>query len=155
MRKISVFVNVLVFCSITNVFAQSISEKEKIKVEIEILFEKSIKAGETLNIAGIKSNVDDELKAGFIDNGKYYESFNILMNDFEIGTKNLVSQKMNITNKRITVFSNDTVLLTADGDYSVAAKDGRTFTGKFAWTFVYVKMNEEWKIAHSHMSNPR
>jgi len=122
MRKISVFVNVLVLCCITNVFPQSILETEKIKAEIDILFDKSIKAGESLNITEIKSDVSDQLKAGFIDNGKYYELFNNLMNDFEMGTKNLKSQKMNITNKRITVFSNDTVLLTAAGNYSVLVK---------------------------------
>ena len=155
MRKITVFVSVLVLCGITNVFSQNLLEKEKIKAEIENLFEKSIKSGETLNIAEIKSNVEDKLKTGFIDNGKYFNSFDSLMIDFEQGTRNIKSQKMDIVSKKITIFSNDNALLTAAGNYLVTVKDGRTFSGKFAWTFIYAKLNNDWKIVHSHMSNPR
>ncbi|MDR2145046.1 MAG: nuclear transport factor 2 family protein [Tannerella sp.] len=46
-------------------------------------------------------------------------------------------------------------LLTTYGNYSVSLEDGRTLTGRFAWTFVYSKFNGNWKVIHSHMSNPR
>ena len=131
------------------------SEKDKIITEINVLFQKSIDAGETLDILKVSENVDDSFKTGFIDNGFYFDSFQEVMNGFEKGVKGIKSQKMEIENKRITVLSNQCVLVTASGKYSTKASDGRLLSGKFAWTFVYFKIDDNWKIIHSHMSNPK
>ena len=131
------------------------NQKNQITAEINILFEKSIKAGESLDIAGITANVSDTLSAGFIDNGLYYKSFSTLMNDFKGGVKGIRSQKLNIVDKKITVLSTNVVLLTASGNYSVTIEDGRLLSGNFAWTFVYSRVKNTWKIVHTHMSNPR
>jgi len=58
-------------------------------------------------------------------------------------------------NKKITVLSDNSALVTANGNYSLALEDGRTLTGGFAWTLVYSKLNDDWKIIHTHMSNRR
>ena len=54
-------------------------QKDKIFSEINALFERSIKAGENLDVSAITENVNDTLKAGFIDNGYYFSSFNEVM----------------------------------------------------------------------------
>jgi len=52
--------------------------------------------------------------------------------------------------------SNENIaLLTAHGTYSAKVIDGRILTGEFAWTFVYSKIKGNWKVIHSHMSNPK
>ena len=58
---------------------------------------------------------------------------------------------MDIINKKITVLGENAALLAASGNYSLYLEDGRTLTGKFAWTIVYSKVEGEWKIIHSHM----
>ena len=130
-------------------------QKDKISSEINALFEKSIKSGENLDISAITGNVNDTLKTGFIDNGYYFSTFNEVIKGFNKGVKGCKSQKMEIINKKLTILSDKIVLLTAFGNYSATLDDGRILNGKFAWTFVYSKINDTWKVIHSHMSNPR
>jgi len=138
-------------------FSQDLSRSliDKIETEITQIFDKSIKAGEELDIIGISENIDDSLKTGFIDNGFYFKSFKELMVGFKSGIQGLEYQKMNVDTKKITVLSENNALLTARGNYSAKIVDGRILTGKFAWTFVYSKINGKWKVIHSHMSNPK
>jgi len=91
------------------------------------------------------------LQAGFIINGKFFRSFTEVMADFEKNAIGCESQQMNVINKKITVLGENAALLTASGDYSLDLEDGRTLTGKFAYTMVYSKLNGNWKIIHSHM----
>jgi hypothetical protein len=135
-------------------FSQTKKSIDEIKNEISKIFEKSIEAGEKLDIIGITENINDSLKTGFIDNGFYFHSFEELMFGFKSGIKGLEYQKMNIATKKITVLSDNHALLTTHGDFSAKVVDGRILTGKFAWTFVYSKINGKWKVIHSHMSNP-
>ena len=136
-------------------FSYSQDLSSKLIREINQLFDKSIKAGEELDVTRISENVNDSLKTGFIDNGFYFKSFEELMVGFKSGIQGLEYQKMNIDTKKITVLSENSVLLTAHGNYSVKVVDGRILTGEFAWTFVYSKIKGEWKVIHSHMSNPK
>jgi hypothetical protein len=137
-------------------YSQKLSSRDidKIKNEISLIFDKSIKAGEQLDVKGISENVNDSLQTGFIDNGFYFNSFEELMVRFKSGIRGLEYQKMNIDTKKITVLSENSVLLTAHGNFSAKVVDGRMLTGRFAWTFVYANINGKWKVIHSHMSNP-
>jgi hypothetical protein len=127
---------------------------DQIEKEITQVFEKSIKAGENLNVDEITAPIDDSLKAGFIDNGNYFESFEDLMVGFKKGIQGLEWQKMNVETKKITVLSDNHALLTAKGNYSAKVADGLILKGKFAWSFVYARIKGDWKVIHSHMSNP-
>jgi hypothetical protein len=128
---------------------------DKIENEIALIFDKSIKAGEKLDVTGISESINDSLKTGFIDNGFYFKSFEELMVGFKSGIQGLEYQKLNVDTKKITVLSANNALLTAHGNYSTKIADGRILTGEFAWTFVYSKIKGEWKVIHSHMSNPK
>ncbi|SMO39633.1 nuclear transport factor 2 family protein [Gracilimonas mengyeensis] len=138
-------------------FSQDLPEAsiDEIKSEILRAFDKSIEAGEKLDASAISATTNDYYQAGFIDNGLYYSSFDDLMVNFKRGISGLQSQRINVDTKKVTVLSSNKALLTADGDFSAKLADGRTITGRFAWTFVYALMDDEWKVIHSHMSNPR
>ena len=129
--------------------------KDKITAEVAAVFDKSIAAGEKLDTKAIAENVNDSLKTGFIDNGHYINTFDEMMVGVAKGMSGLEYQKMNVTTKKITVLSEKHVLLTACGDFTAKITDGKVISGKFAWTFVYSKIKGNWKIIHSHMSNPR
>ncbi|MDR3058121.1 MAG: nuclear transport factor 2 family protein [Prevotella sp.] len=126
-------------------------QKEKIISEISTVFEKSIIAAENLDGKLLADCVDDSLQAGFIINGDYFRSFTEVMADFDKKAVGCMSQKMDIINKKITVLGEKTALLTASGNYSLYLEDGRTLTGKFAYSLVYSKLSGNWKIIHSHM----
>ncbi|MFV0328331.1 MAG: nuclear transport factor 2 family protein [Dysgonomonas sp.] len=126
-------------------------QKEKIISEISTVFEKSIIAAENLDGKLLADCVDDSLQAGFIINGDYFRSFTEVMADFDKKAVGCMSQKMDIINKKITVLGEKMALLTASGNYSLYLEDGRTLTGKFAYSLVYSKLGGNWKIIHSHM----
>jgi hypothetical protein len=141
----------------SSVYSQGLSNKKKKKISSEIaaLFEKHIKAAEIIDVKGLVDNVNDTLKAGFIDNGVFINSFEEVMKGFEGAMKGVKSQKFSISNKKITVLADNSALLTAFGNFSVALEDGRTLTGGFAWTLIYSKINNNWEVIHTHMSTPR
>ncbi len=138
-------------------FSQELSTASITKIENKIseIFEKSIEAGEKLDVNGISQNINDSLKAGFIDNGLYFEAFQNLMVEVKSALQGIEYQQMNVLTKKITVLSKNHALLTAHGNYSAKVTDGRVLSGKFAWSFVYSKINGAWKVIHSHMSTPK
>ncbi len=138
-------------------FSQGLSDPplDGIKSEIFRCFAESIKAGENLDLAGVSASIDDSLKTGFIDNGQYFSSFDELMVGYKAGIQGLDYQRMNVITKKITVLSRNSALLTAHGDFTAKITDGRMLKGEFAWTFIYRKIDGNWKVIHSHMSNPR
>lgn len=131
--------------------SQEMTHEQKITSEITTVFEKNIKAAENFDASMLADCVDDCLQAGFIISGQFFGSFDEVMKDFREKAKGCKSQKMNFSNKKITVLADNAALLTASGDYSLALEDGRILTGRFAWTIVYSKVNGNWKIIHSHM----
>ena len=152
-----ILILLLVCINQRSTFAQDLStiSMDGIKKEISLTFAHSIESGENLDIKGIKENIDDSEKSGFIDNGIYFETFADLMVGYESSIQGLEYQEINVITKNITVLSAQHALLTAHGTFSAKIKDGRILTGEFGWTFVYAKSNDAWKVIHSHMSNPR
>lgn len=136
-----------------NAYSQELTaqQKDKITSEIAMAFEQNVKAAESFNANALADCVDDSLKAGFIVGGVFFGSFNEVMADFKKKAVGCKSQKMDVTNKRITVLGKESALLVASGNYSLYLEDGRTLTGKFAWSIVYSKVNGNWKIIHTYM----
>jgi len=154
-RVILMFIASLWICS--SIYSQGLTQnqKEKIVSEIAADFEKNIKSSESFNAKGLTDCVSDTLKAGFINNGIFLNSFDEVMKNYDEGIRGVKSLKYSISNKRITVLADNAALLTASGNVSLVLEDGRIINGGFAWTFVYSKINGKWKIIHTHMSTPR
>lgn len=140
------------FCISLNGYSQelTIEQKEKITSEVTTLFEKTLNAAERLDGESLADCMDDSFRAGFIMNGRFLHSFDDVMADFKENVKGCKSQKLNVTNQKITVLADNAALLTGSGDYLLDLDDGRTLTGRFAWSFVYSKVNGSWKIIHAH-----
>jgi hypothetical protein len=154
-RVVLMIITSLGICS--SVYSQGLTknQKEKIASEITADFEKNLKAAEGFDAKGLTDCVNDDLKAGFINNGNFLNSFDEVMKGYEKEIIGIKSLKYSISNKRITVLADNAALLAVSGNASIALEDGRTLTGGFAWTFVYSMVNDNWKIIHTHMSTPR
>lgn len=128
---------------------------DEIESAINKMFEESIIAGEHLDFDKMKMQVNDKYSSGFINDGKYYKSFDMLFADYTKNSTGIKSQKITIDNKKITILSGNTVLLTANGQFSATTDTDNIFNGKFAWTIIYKEIDNEWKIIHTNMTNVR
>ena len=154
-KEVLMFVASLGICASTYSQGLTQNQKEKIVLEIATDFEKNIKAAESFDAKGLTDCVNDTFKAGFINQGIFLNSFDEVMKGHQEAITSYKSLKYSISNKKITVLADNAALLTVSGNASISLQDGRTFTGNFAWTFVYAKVTENWKIIHTHMSTPR
>lgn len=155
MKSLSYSFSILLalLCLSIDGYSQELNTKQKDKITSEIItvFEKSISAAESLDGKLLADCVDDSMHAGFIVGGNYFRTFTEVMADFEKKAIGCKAQKLNVTNKKVTVLGENNALVTASGDYSLYLEDGRTLTGKFAYTLVYSKVDGIWKIIQSHM----
>ncbi len=131
------------------------TDRAIIEQQIEAEFSENVDAAERIDLLTLRACVDDRFKTGFIQAGTFYPTFDSLADTILPSLKILKDQKIEIAEKRITVLAPDIVLLTTHGRYVATPKlVGIPLTGEFAWTFVYAKINDRWKIIHSHQSTP-
>jgi len=140
----------LIDCSTTqNLAGRQIS---KIEQDIDSVFSLMVKAAENMDTGELQRGVDDRYQAGFITNGIYYAQFDSLMKNFINRSKGVLRQTIIFQQKKITVLSGSVALLTACGEASVDLADGRTIKANFFWSFVYARINDQWKVIQSHQS---
>lgn len=128
---------------------------DEIESAINKMFEESIIAGEHLDFDKMKSQIDDRFSSGFINDGKYFKSFDLLFAEYKMTANGIKHQKLTIDHKKITILSDNSVLLTASGQFSATTINNNVVNGKFVWTIIYKEINNEWKIIHTNMSNTR
>lgn len=130
----------------------TIVQKSKIERQVDSIFSTSVKAAENVDYDKISLGVDDRYNAGFIVNNSYFTRYDSLINILKANLRSGTKQSITIQNKKITVLSDCIVLLTASGDANTALNSGQSFNVKFLWSFVYVKINNDWKVIQSHQS---
>ena len=77
------------------------------------------------------------------------------MMEFKSRAQGIDSQTIYLDEKKITVLSEKFAIITASGSSEVFLSNGTSFSGGFNWSFVYEKINNEWKVIHSHQSRRR
>jgi hypothetical protein len=135
---------------------QSLTDTQKVRIEKEIdsVFTLSVKAAESLNYDKIATGVDDRHQAGFVTNGRYYADFSTLLQTAKDNAAPGLTQQISFQHKKITVLSQRIALLTATGESKVNTSGGIVYI-TFFWTFVYEKINGDWKVIQSHQSGNR
>jgi hypothetical protein len=136
---------------------QNITNQQKsvIEKQVDSVFHSMIVAADNLEYNKLAQGVDDHFQAGFISNNTYYARFDSLITVAKSKVQNVTKQHITIQKEKITVLSDSIVLLTAIGDTEVDLNSGTSVTVKFFWTFVYEKINKNWKVVQSHQSNNR
>ncbi|MDP4209402.1 MAG: nuclear transport factor 2 family protein [Bacteroidota bacterium] len=152
----------LLMCAGISIFptalqAQQLSAKRIaiIEKQIDSIFTDNLKAGEAVDMDKLAQSVDDSRKTGFISGGAYYAAFDSLLEKVKAGKNGIARQEYVLGQKKITVLSEKDALVTASGTSTLFTTSGSTFSVKFAWTFVYEKINNVWKVIHSHQSAVR
>lgn len=57
-------------------------------------------------------------------------------------------------NPQVTVLSADAALLVSAGRFAATLDDGRTISGRFAVSLVFVRVGDAWKVRLGHYSAP-
>ena len=127
-------------------------QQSKIEKQVDSIFQTMIKAAENVDYDNISLGVDDKYNAGFIVNNSYFTKYDSLISIFKANLRNGTKQSIAIQNKKITVLSENIVLLTASGDSNIELPNGQTLNVKFLWSIVYEKINDDWKVIQSHQS---
>jgi hypothetical protein len=127
-------------------------EKSKIERQVDSVFLSMVKAAENVNYDIISLGVDDRYKAGFIINNSYYSEYDSMIDILKSNSLNGTKQTITFHNKKITILSEDIVLLTASGKADVDLGTGQSFNANFFWSLVYMKINNVWKVIQSHQS---
>jgi hypothetical protein len=151
-------ISFLLLCGlITQAEGQTLSNRqtELIKNQVDSMFQKMLVFAERLDFNAISAGVNDKHEAGFITNDKYYTRYSSLIEDMKTNTQGIDRQDISIKEKKITVLSDYIVLLTASGEAKAYLDDGRVITANFLWSFVFEKINENWKVIYSHQSTRR
>lgn len=147
----------LSFGFITQAIGQTLSNRqtEQIKNQVDSMFQKMLVLAEKLEFNKLSSGVNDTHEAGFITNGKYYARYSSLIEDVKINAQGISQQDISIKEKKITVLSDKIVLMTASGVAKAKLDDGREIAADFHWSFVYEKIDNDWKVIYSHQSTTR
>ena len=131
------------------------SQTELIKNQVDSVFQKMVVSAEKLDFDKLSSGVDDTHKAGFISNNKYYSDYSTLINDVKLNAQGISSQDISIQEKNITILSDKIVLLTSSGVAKAYINDGREIAANFYWSFIFERINNDWKVVYSHQSISR
>ena len=127
-------------------------QKSKIEIQVDSVFQTMVKAAETMDYDKLNLGVDDRHKASFIVNNSYYNEYDTMIGILKANVDSGTTQNISIQNQKITVLSNTIVLITASGVAQVELATGQSFNINFLWSFVYEKINNEWKVIQSHQS---
>lgn len=134
--------------------AQNLTNQQKVKIEkqVDSVFHSMIDAAEKLDYDKLNTGVDDRNNAGFIVNGAYYSEYETLADFLKSNVQDGSRQSITIKTKKITVLTDRIVLLSATGIANVELNSNQSFSSDFLWSFVYEKVNDEWKVIQSHQS---
>ena len=151
------FVLMFFFFFIGNSMGQKLSDQQKLKAEAEVgaIFKNMVKLGEALDYDALSKGVDDQNHAGFIVNNGFYAKYDSLTNLFKGRAGGVSKQTIVFQKQKVTAITEDVVLVTANGDSTVELINGTQIPLKFYWTFVYQKIDGQWKVVQSHQSGSR
>jgi hypothetical protein len=151
------FALVFFFVFIGNAMGQNHSGQQKTKAEAEVwaIFKMMVKSGEALDYDALSKGVDDQNHAGFIVNNVYYAKYDSLTNLLKGRAGGVSKQTIVFQKQKITAITEDVVLVIAIGDSTVELMNGTQIPLKFYWTFVYQKIDGQWKVVQSHQSGGR
>ena len=155
MKKLILYLTVIVFASCTSQSPKPMTddEKETIKNEVKSELNGFIEASTKLNIDSIIKYFNDSPEFTFVDiNGEInnYEQNKKLYENAVIGAASL---KLTTIKEDIKVLKNDIVLCVWQYSPEIILKDGMKIVyEKAVYTFLFQKIGDVWKIIYGHES---
>ena len=62
---------------------------------------------------------------------------------------------LRMSRREVRVLSPDVAMVVAEGTFDATGRDGARQQGRNAWTFVWERAPDGWRVLHQHQSSPR
>ena len=145
----------LVACSSCTLRVRQPSESEKSQITAEILaLTRQVQAAaERADAAGLFMYHSDASEYIHIHNGVRYTRDELVAN-YQGIYRDVEKQEIDIGDPVISILSQDLVLVASQGTFKTTMKSGAFLNGDIAWTYLWKRDNESWKLLHAHQSFP-
>ncbi len=130
------------------------AERSAIEEKIKALHSESLAAAEKVDVDRMFASSSSAYEIGNINNGVFIPSLDALVAGFRELFATALGQDINVAETRVAVLGPNAAVLTAHGDFIATSKDGTMFESPFAHTMVFAKIEDDWRIIHSHQSFP-
>jgi len=157
MRKMAVLVLVLAFPSLAMVHQgtnKPAGDKAAIEKAVLDAHARMTQAGSSLDADALFAFILDSDKGSIIQDGKLFKTRAEALGVVKAGFQSVARADRQYDRTYVTVLSPEAALLVASGSSSVTLGDGRTFSGPFAVSLVFVLRDGQWKVLHGHYSIP-
>ena len=128
------------------------SQRSAIEEELRACLAGCDAAADKADADGTTAYYSDMHKLGFIYNGTMIPSLDAVVVFARELFEQLQSQTHETSELRIAVLAPNVAVMTWHGNVTGTGKDGSTGGGVFARTFVWAKVEDDWKIIHVHIS---
>jgi uncharacterized protein (TIGR02246 family) len=137
-----------------NKSALSSEQQKDIEKAVLKIHNQMVRADASLDADEFFSYILDFDKGLIIRDGLMFKTRQEAYEVIKEGYKGISKIKRTYEINHVTVISPQTALLTAQGTSTVTLTDGRTFSGPFALSMIYVLRDGQWKVLHGHYSAP-
>ena len=111
-------------------------------------------AEQALDVEKFFQSIPDFDTGLIIQDGTLFKTRQEALNTVRAGFQGVTKIERTYTQKYVTVLSPETAVLTASGTSSVTLLDGRTLSGPFAASMVFVLRDGQWRLLQGHYSAP-
>ncbi|OGU62851.1 MAG: hypothetical protein A2V66_07370 [Ignavibacteria bacterium RBG_13_36_8] len=127
-------------------------EKDTVKEAVLTIHNNTVEMAKQADLEKTFEAACNEYGAGYINNGVMYNDIESMKAFIKPSFDKIEKQEISFDDVRVSVVAQNAALLTAHGNFIATLKDGSQFGFPFAWTFVYVKLNDQWRVIHTHQS---
>lgn len=155
MSRISLLLLVVVFCNACTLRVRQPDpqERELITAEIMALTEQVLAAAERADAQGLFMYHSSGAEFIHINNGERFTREELVAY-YQNVYSGVERQEISMGDPAISILSKDAVVVASQGRFKTFRKDGSTLSGDIAWTFLWRRDPNGWKLYHAHQSFP-
>ena len=144
----------IVWAAQSNTGGMSAEQHKAIEKAVLEVHGKMMEAEKSLDAEKFFSHIADFDKGLIIQDGMLFKTRQEALDAVEMGFQSVAKVERTYNQTYVTVPSPKTALLTAQGTSSVTLSDGRTLSGPFAASMVFVLRGGQWMLLQGHYSTP-
>ena len=114
----------------------------------------SVKAAQSLDADKLFSFMLDNDKGSVIQNGRILLTREQALAQVRSNFRGIKAMEYRWKQQHVTVVSPTVAILVTEGESAVTTEQGDSFVAPFAQSSVFVQVEGQWKILHSHQSSP-
>ena len=153
--KVTATIMVFLLCSSLSPSKEEVKpDYTAIEKKIKDTYAEITKAAESVDAEKLFSYVLENDKGCLIQGGKIVLTRKEALDSYKENSQNIKKVDYKFDKQYVTVISPQTAVVVVEGSFEATTKSGETFGLPFAQTVVFVLRDNQWKVLHSHTSNP-